>query len=95
MSDPIQRSSSLPVPAYQTLQGSQNPAETSSPKSIQRADDTVVEAKEETRTGNFEDYLNQQSVTTLEKTIETTVFDTASAINKDGVYQQPGVNTPV
>lgn len=95
MVDSVQRASSVPVPQFQTEQGAQNPLPLEAPKEQNRLEDLAKSASQTGSSDRFEDYLNQSSITTLEKAQEkTTRFDPAAEIAAASVYAQPNGKTP-
>lgn len=94
MVDSIQRSSSNPLPRFQTEQGSQDPLPLNAPKETNRVAEEVKEADGERNQANFEDYLNQTSITTLEKAQQKTdTFDPVEDVVASSVYTQPNDKT--
>ena len=90
MVDAIQSRSSIPRPLAQTELGSQNRAAIDSPKDSRSEDASASEKRTASSADRFEDYLNQTSITTLEKADRTTAFDPAAEITANSVYAQPG-----
>lgn len=94
MADPIQRTSSLPVPDFQTPKGGQDPLPLNAPKETRRVDDRVRDADVQKLSDGFEAYLNETAITTLEKTQRSASFDTAAEIAEASVYK-PGGKSPI
>ena len=95
MVDPIQRSSSIPVPPFQTGQGAQDPLPVNSPREQQRVGDEIREDDRKDDGAAFEDYLNDSSIMTLEKAKKGQNVDAAGEIESASVYSQPGQKTPL
>ena len=95
MVDPIQRSSSIPVPSFQTEQGTQDPLPVSSPREQKRVGDDIREQDRQDDGAAFEDYLNDSSIMTLEKAKRGQNVDAAGEIESASVYSQPGHKTPI
>lgn len=95
MVDPIQRSSSIPVPPFQTEQGVQDPLPVNSRREQQRVGDEIRADDRQDETAAFEDYLNDTSILTLEKAKHGKAVDPAGEIESGSVYAQPGQKTPV
>lgn len=90
MSDPIQRASSIPLPPHQVTSGQHDPLPLSSSRFQEKTAEVRSEASDEVRRGDFETYLDQQSVTTLKKAQSSLFFDPATDIQTTSVYQGPG-----
>lgn len=95
MVDPIQRTSSVPVPTFQTEQGAQDPLPLNSPREQQRVQDDIRKEDRQDDGAAFEDYLNDTSILTLEKAKKGQNVDTAGEIESASVYSQPGQKTPL
>jgi len=95
MVDPIQRTSSVPVPQFQTEQGTQDPLPVNAPREQQRVGDDIREDDRQDDGAAFEDYLNDSSIMTLEKAKRGQNVDTAGEIESASVYSQPGQKTPL
>lgn len=93
MADAIQRTSSIPVPDFVTAKGTQNPLPLTSPAERTKVDDKVTQANGETNQDKFEAYLNQSSISTLEKQQPGRTFDPADDIVANSVYSQPNDKT--
>ncbi len=89
MSDPIQATSSIPLPAYQTLQGTRDPLPVSSPRAIARQADATASARATEADDAFKAYLDQTSITLIESD-QTRRRDAADLIGEQSVYRQPG-----
>lgn len=94
MSDPIQASSTIPLPTYQTLQGTRDPLPMTSPAAIEKDSDADVEARQADEKADFKAYLDKTSITLLEKT-RAQQLDAADLISQSSTYLQPGVNVPL
>lgn len=95
MADPIQSSSSLPLPSYQTLKGGQDPLPPSSPRALDKsATARSVEDAEKTADA-FKDHLDQTSTTLIEKAKPKREADVVDLINNGSVYGQPGAATSI
>lgn len=93
MVDSVQRNSSIPVQPFHTEQGVHNPLPLNAPKELNRVDDAVKQADSDKQDDGFEDYLNQSSITTLEKNQASNRFDPVSEIVAGSVYTQPDDKT--
>ncbi|WP_378941120.1 hypothetical protein [Mesorhizobium sp. ANAO-SY3R2] len=93
MVDSVQRTSSLPVPDFVTARGTQSPLPLNSPAEHRKVDDKVKSANTEAGADRFEDYLNQASISTLEKAQRSAEFDPAGDIVANSVYTQPNDKT--
>lgn len=91
MSDPIQATSSIPLPAYQTLQGTSDPLPVSSPRAIERQADASATARTNEADDAFKAYLDQTSITLIERD-QSRQRDAADLIGDQSVYRQPGIN---
>lgn len=93
--DPIQNSSTVPLPNYQTVQGSHNPLPVNGPE--QSAQDTLqaTNTANANATSSFEAYLNASSITQLISDQANSEYDTAQAIRNSSVYKDPGQSTPI
>jgi hypothetical protein len=95
MVDPIQRTSALPLPDFQTNQGTHNPVPLEAPREQQRLTDQVRGNDKDNSSRNFEDYLNRSSITTLEKAHQGKPYDPVDEITSASVYSQPGDKTGI
>ena len=95
MVDPIQRTSSVPVPAVQTAQAVQDPLPVGSSREQERAGKDIREDDREDATAAFEEYLNDTAILTLDKSRQGQPVDAAAEIEAGSVYSQPGHKTPV
>jgi hypothetical protein len=68
MVDSIQASVSIPIPKYQTGEGTHDPLPTTSPAEIDRSDNARHDQTQQTKKDDFEHYLNQRSITNLAET---------------------------
>jgi len=89
MVDSIQRSSSTPVPDFVTAKGTRDPLPLASPAERAKVDDKANLAKNQTEQDKFEDYLNQSSISALEKAQTSNTFDPVNDIVANSVYTQP------
>ncbi len=94
MVESIQKTSSLPVPDFHTQKGAKDPLPLNAPNEARRRDDTVRDAAARDRQDGFEAYLNETSITTLEKAQRGASFDTAAEIAAASVYK-PGGKSPI
>lgn len=93
--DPIQRTSSVPLPTFQTDRGAHNPVPLDAPKELQRVDSEVRDADKDKSTKDFEDYLNQSAIMTLEKAQQDgNRYDPVKEITSASVYSDPGEKSP-
>lgn len=90
MSDPIQRSSTIPLPPHHLESGQHDPLPEASSRQQERTGDARAAAQEQVRRGGFEAYLDQQSVTTLRRIQDGLIFDPATEIEKASIYQGLG-----
>lgn len=93
MADPLQRVSSVPLPAFQTQHGKHDPLPVDSPETLERHHEAVEGRDDKEKNDQFEAYLNQSGVTTLEKDQGGGRFDPVSHITADSVYTQPDDKT--
>lgn len=93
--DAIQNSSNLPLPNFQTVQGSHNPLPINGPE--QTTQDSIQAANTATTntTSEFEAYLNASSITQLISDKVNSEYDAAQAIRNSSVYKDPGQSTPI
>jgi hypothetical protein len=89
MVDSIQASVSIPIPKYQTGEGTHDPLPTTSPAEIDRSDNARHDQTQQTKKDDFEHYLNQRSITNLAETTKSQSFDTVKDIEERGVYHHP------
>lgn len=95
MVDPIQRSSALPLPDFQTNQGTHNPVPLEAPREEQRLTEQVRGNDKDNATRDFADYLKDSSILTLEKAHEGKRYDPVDEITSASVYSQPGDKTGI
>ena len=95
MPDPIQSSSSIPLPSYQTIQGSHDPLPVSSPRSLDRSAATRAADDGAVRADAFKSYLDQTSITVVERAKPKVQADVVDLINAGNVYAQPGTTMPL
>ena len=94
MSDPMQATSSIPIPTYQTMQGTRDPLPVSSPRAMARDVQVETEARADKAGDAFKDYLDQTSITVLERRTGQQ-RDAADLISQGSTYLQPGINLPL
>lgn len=94
MSDPMMAASSMPVPTYQTMQGTRDPLPVSSPKLIEKTATTRLDDDRQDAGEDFKAYLDQTSITLVEKD-QRKRLDAADLISQTSIYQQPGANVPL
>ncbi len=95
MVDPIQRTSSIPLPAVQTGKAAQDPSPVNSAREQQRVGDDIREDDVQDETAAFEDYLNDTAILTLGKAKQGNSVDPAGEIESGSVYSQPGHKAPI
>jgi hypothetical protein len=86
MTDSIQRTSTLPLPDFQTNQGDLDPLPTDSPRRINQ---------DLTQRADFAAYLNQSSITNVQLNTRSLLFDTVQEIQQNSAYQHPPSNSPI
>lgn len=89
MVDSVQRTSSVPVPDFVTAKGTQNPLPVTSPAERGKVDDKVKLANSQANQDNFEAYLNQSGITTLDRERRSGEFDPVGDIVANSIYTQP------
>ena len=95
MADPIQSSSSIPLPSYQTLKGGQDPLPPSSPRALDKSSTARAKGDADAADSFKRDYLDQSSVTLVEKAKPKKEADAVDLIQQGSVYGQPGTTTTV
>lgn len=90
MSDPIQATSSIPIPIYQTLQGTRDPLPVSSSRAIEQKADAANSAQRSEADDGFKAYLERTSITLIESN-QRKERDAADLIGEQSVYRQPGI----
>ena len=95
MADPIQSSSSIPLPSYQTLKGGQDPLPPSSPRALDRASTARAKDDADAKADAFKDHLDKTSTTLVEKAKPKKEADVVDLITGGSVYGQPGTPTTV
>ena len=95
MTDPIQGTSSIPLPKYQTTAGDLDPLPTTSPREIKNSDDTRSTETDQNGRDNFATYLDQSSITNVELNTKSLLVDTAEEIRQNSVYQHPASENPI
>ncbi len=93
MTDQIQRTSSTPLPTFQTEAGQHQPLPVTAPKTLDRLHEATAKADGDKADDRFEDYLNQGGISVLAKADEGAGFDTVSHITKNSVYSLPDDKT--
>lgn len=94
MSDPIQATSSIPLPAYQTLRGAHDPLPVTGAKAIEQNATARAEQDRSEEGAAFKDYLDQTSITVVEKDRQQR-RDAADLIAQTSIYLQPGTAVPL
>lgn len=90
MADPMMAVSSIPLPTYQTMQGTRDPLPVSSPKLIETNAANQAEADRSAAGDAFKTYLDATSITMVEKVLKRQL-DAADLISQGSIYGQPGV----
>ena len=93
MVDPLQRTSSVPLPGSQTEQSVHDPLPLDSSKELKRTEEKGKQADADKERDDFEDYLDQAGITTLERAQAGKRFDPVSEITAESVYTQPDDKT--
>ncbi len=86
MTDPIQRTSTIPLPQFQTNAGDLDPLPTDSPRRIN---------EDLTQRHDFAAYLDQSSISNVLLNTRSLLFDTAEEIRQNSVYQHPLSQNPI
>lgn len=89
MVDSVQRTSSIPVPDFVTAKATQNPLPVSSSAERVKVDDKVKLADGQANQDQFEEYLNQSGITTLDREQLSGEFDPVGDIVANSIYTQP------
>lgn len=95
MADTIQKTSSTPLPQHQTVTGQQDPLPLNSREQTERTDVKQSQNNGEKDAKAFADYLNQQGITALAKTQQSSVYDPVTDIGDSSVYKGTGQAGPV
>ncbi len=95
MPDPIQASSAMPLPSYQTLQGTRDPLPLSSPAELRKSADSRTGTDEARAADAFKDYLDRTSITTVERQQRKPEADAVDMFLQNSAYGQAGVTTPI
>lgn len=95
MVDSIQRTSSVAIPEFQTGEGQKDPLPLDAPKERARTDERMKATSAQGEAERFEAYLNQTSISTLEKNQQAGRFDPAREITADSPYGQPAHKAPI
>lgn len=93
MVDPVQRTSSVPIPDAQLATGRQGPLPLNAPKEMQRVNEAVQDGNRQAELDRFETYLNRTGISVLEKAGEDRRFDPAQAIASESTYTQQSGKT--
>ena len=91
MIDQVQRTSTVPLPAYQTVAGSQDPLPITSPRLQEEKATDRAEAGMTAQSDAFKDYLDQSGITVLEDVSKKRHPDAADLIGQNSVYVAPGL----
>jgi len=89
MVDSVQRISTVPLPDFQTTHGSHDPAPLEEPREQQRVTNQARGADRDNAEHDFSDYLNETSITMLERAQRNQRFDPVEEITSGSVYAQP------
>lgn len=95
MIDSVQKTSTVPVPGYQTQQNNQDPAPVTSPDRISKDDDKRLAPSRDSKKDDFESYLEQSSISHLQENSKSSRHDTVADIKRNSVYGDPGQSTPI
>lgn len=95
MVDPIQRSSTVPLPPFQTAQGVQDPLPTNAPRERERVDASIRDKDGDADKDDFADYLDRQGEVSYVRARQSQNKDAASEIESASVYSQPGQKSPI
>ena len=71
MADPIQSTSSVPIPRHQTILGAKDQTVVTSDRSTQVTAAAVTARNDAENTADFEAYLNHRTITVLERGAES------------------------
>lgn len=91
MIDQVQRTSVVPLPAYQTIEGSHDPLPITSPRLQEQTASHRAEAGIAAQSDAFKDYLDQSSITVLEDASKKRHPNAADLISQNSVYVVPGL----
>lgn len=97
MPDPIQSSSSIPLPLYQTNAGTRDPLPYGSSQDIATQDARTAEANSNTSDDQFQAYLNQSAILALQtqQQNQSREFDPAQDIENSSVYKQTKTSSTI
>ena len=95
MTDPLQRTSTVPLPAFQTGAGTRDPLPVDAPKNLDRLHEAASKADDDKARDQFEAWLNQGGISLVAKNGLGSAFDTASDIAGNSVYGSPDDRKPV
>lgn len=93
--DPIQNSSSVPLPHFQTTTGGHDPLPLGGPEQTAQDATQAAVVAQQGSTADFEAYLNHSTITRLAAEQSSARFDAAHAVNRSSVYKDPGQSTPI
>lgn len=91
MPDPIQSSSSIPLPTYQTGAATRDPVPYGGTEDIARQDAQASHTKDDASTDQFRAYLDQSAVLVIEakqKEARSLEFDASKDIENSSAYKQ-------
>lgn len=91
MMDQVQRTSVVPLPVYQTIEGSHDPLPVTSPRLQEQKASDRAEAGIAAQSDAFKDYLDQSSITVVEDVSKKRHPDAADLISRNSVYVGPGL----
>ncbi len=95
MADPIQSSSSIPVPVYQTFQAKLDPQPVDSSDQVNKSNDTHADQTDNKQSDDFKRYLDDHSIQNLVANKKSLEFDPAEEIRNKSIYQPPAQSTPI
>lgn len=101
MADPVSSStvtpaiSQTPLPRHQTIEATRDPLPVSSTRSLNETLEARGEQTAVTRNRDFEDYLNNTSITSTSTPTRTVAFDPIQELERQSIYIQPGMRQPI
>lgn len=95
MADPIQSSSSIPLPVYQTLQPLAPPKPPSNEVTEAETQANNAETKRANDSSDFSSYLNKASILQVKQNTPTVHYDPVADLQNSSVYQLPGSTSPL
>lgn len=97
MPDPIQSSSSIPLPPYQTNASTRDPLPYGSTQDTAVQNARTAEANSNTSDDQFQDYLNQSAILAMQSQQQnrSTEFDPAQDIENTSVYKQTKTSSSI